>query len=189
MARSVDNPLALAVLGLLVERPMHPYEMGVVLRERGTSVRTNRGSLYDVVAALEGQGWVSARETVRDGRRPARTVYELTTAGRDAFTERLDELIRVPRREYPVFLTAVAYLGALGPDRATAALTERAGHLRAELAQLDEGLAGTTAPRLFVIEAEYARALVQAELTWVDEVVARIADGTLSWPDNEESGN
>ncbi|QFG23590.1 helix-turn-helix transcriptional regulator [Actinomadura sp. WMMB 499] len=186
MARSVDNPLALAVLGLLLERPMHPYEMGVVLRERGTNVRTNRGSLYDVVAALERQGWARARETVRDGTRPARTVYELTPGGRTAFTARLDELIRVPRQEYPVFLTAVAYLGALGPEGATAALTERAGRLRDDLARLDTGLAEADVPRLYVIEAEYARALVQAELAWVEGVLTEIADGTLTWPGSEE---
>ncbi|GGV17104.1 PadR family transcriptional regulator [Actinomadura cremea] len=189
MARSVDNPLALAVLGLLLERPMHPYEMGVVLRERGTNVRTNRGSLYDVVAALERQGWARARETVQDGGRPARTVYELTGDGRAAFTRRLDELIRVPRREYPVFLTAVAYLGALGPEGAAAALTERAGRLREDAARLDAGLTGAGVPRLYVIEAEYARALVQAELAWVERILGEIADGTLTWPNTEEGGD
>jgi hypothetical protein len=29
-----SNPLALAVLALLFERPMHLYEMGVIMRQR-----------------------------------------------------------------------------------------------------------------------------------------------------------
>ena len=29
-----SNPLALAVLALLFERPMHPYEMGLLLKQR-----------------------------------------------------------------------------------------------------------------------------------------------------------
>ncbi|WP_018654040.1 PadR family transcriptional regulator [Actinomadura flavalba] len=185
MTRKIKNPLALAVLGLLVERPMHPYEMGAVLRERGTGVKTNRGSLYDVVDALEDAGWVVVRETSREGKRPARTVYGLTDEGRDAFTRWLDELIREPREEYPVFLTAVAYLGALGPDGARAALAARAGRVRAALGELEAATARAGMPRLHVIEAEYAAAVRRAELEWVERTVAEIDAGTLTWPDTE----
>ncbi|MEU1732726.1 helix-turn-helix transcriptional regulator [Streptosporangium sp. NPDC020145] len=192
MARSVDNPLALGVLGLLLERPMHPYEMAVVLRERGkdASVRINRGSLYDVVTALEGEGWIVEKARVQEGNRPARTVYAITEAGRDAFVRRLDEQIRVPRREYPLFLTAVAYLGALGPERARAALLERAERLRAAMAEdrraLDDALASGQVPRLFVIEAEYALHMTRGELDWVTGAAEEIRTGSLTWPDDRK---
>ncbi len=54
-ARGRSNPLALAVLACLFERPMHPYEVAQTLRHRAKheSVRLNYGSLYDVVDALE----------------------------------------------------------------------------------------------------------------------------------------
>jgi DNA-binding PadR family transcriptional regulator len=189
LASNVRNPLALAVLGLLLERPMHPYEMGVVLRERrkDMSVRVNRGVLYDVVAALEREGWIAAQATVREGNRPPRTVYELTETGRAAFVERVDEQIRTPRREFPLFLTAVAYLGALGPDTAKAALRERAERLEALVAEdrraLDEALASGRVPRLYVIEAEYALHMARGELAWVNALVEQIDTGELAWPD------
>ena len=43
--RRVSNPLALAVLGCLGERPMHPYEVSQTLRHRGKekSIRLNYG--------------------------------------------------------------------------------------------------------------------------------------------------
>ncbi|MFF5212851.1 helix-turn-helix transcriptional regulator [Streptosporangium sp. NPDC000396] len=195
MARSVDNPLALAVMGLLMERPMHPYEMSAVLRERGkdNSVRINRGSLYDVVTALDGEGWIMAQTPVREGNRPARTVYVLTETGRDAFIRRLDEQIRNPRREYPIFLTAVAYLGALGPDGAQAALRERADRLRATIADdqraLKEALASGQVPRLFVIEAEYALHMAHSELAWVNTTIEQITTGALTWPSGHETHN
>ena len=46
-----SNPLALAVLALLFERPMHPYEMGVILRQRHKedSIKLRYGSLYTVI--------------------------------------------------------------------------------------------------------------------------------------------
>ena len=81
--RKVSNPLALAVMALLFERSMHPYEMVSTMRERGKheSVRLRYSSLYSVVGALEREGLISSRETVREGRRPERTVYGITDAG------------------------------------------------------------------------------------------------------------
>ena len=51
---SISNPLALAVLACLHERPMHPYEMASTMRERGKeqSIKLNYGSLYTVVDNL-----------------------------------------------------------------------------------------------------------------------------------------
>jgi hypothetical protein len=50
----VANPLALAVLVLLYERPMHPYEMAATLRERRKqdSIKLRYGSLYTVIELL-----------------------------------------------------------------------------------------------------------------------------------------
>ena len=82
-SRNRSNPLALAVLLCLYERPMHPYEVATTLRQRNKheSVRLNYGSLYAVVASLERRGLITPLETaVR--RLPERTVYQLTDAGR-----------------------------------------------------------------------------------------------------------
>ncbi|HZR99577.1 MAG TPA: PadR family transcriptional regulator, partial [Chloroflexota bacterium] len=74
--RKVSNPLALAVLALLLERSMHPYELAATLRQRGksASIKLNYGSLYTAVAALQRAGFIEPRGTVRAGRRPERTV-------------------------------------------------------------------------------------------------------------------
>jgi hypothetical protein len=67
-----SNPLALAVLALLFERPMHPYEMAATLKQRhkGESIKIRYGSLYTVVELLVTRGWITARETSRAGKRP-----------------------------------------------------------------------------------------------------------------------
>ena len=43
------TPLALAVMNLLMERPMHPYEMKLKMKERGHDqvIRIKGGSIYD----------------------------------------------------------------------------------------------------------------------------------------------
>ena len=186
--RKITNTLALALLGLLLERPMHPYEMATTLRERykDNSFKINPGSLYDTVESLTRHGWIEPVETVRDGKRPERTVYAHTELGRGEFVAWLDELLRTPVAEYPKFIAAVSYLGALGPERAADALEERARHLTERIkgagTALDETV-GKGAPRLFMIEVEYARHTWQAELDWCRRTVAEIRDGSLPWPE------
>lgn len=186
--RRVANTLALAVLGLLQERPMHPYEMASTLRERhkDASFKINSGSLYDTVEVLVRQGWIEPTGTARDGRRPERTVYAHTELGQAEFVRWIDELIRTPAAEFPKFMAAVSYLGALGPHGATEALAERAEQLSQRVAQTKAVLADTVGagqvPRLFMIEVEYALHTWQAELSWTRRTITEIRDGGLSWP-------
>jgi DNA-binding PadR family transcriptional regulator len=180
---ALANPVVLAALGALLERPMHPYQLAGVLAGRGAP--TNRGSLYDTLEATTRAGWTEPRPAQRDGTRPQRTPYAITQAGRSELARRLDAQVREPRREFPEFLGAVSHLGVLGPQRAAEALTERAGRLAALIAEtqrrLDEALARNV-PRLFVIEAEYALALLNAEQAWVLAAADDITSGRLAWP-------
>src|ERR1700722_16941454 len=100
-----SNPLALAVLALLFERPMHPYEMGLILRQRHKedSIKLRYGSLYTVIELLLKRGMIAARETAREGRRPERTVYEITAAGTEELHDWMADLVGMPAKEYPQF--------------------------------------------------------------------------------------
>src|ERR1700683_2014780 len=100
--RNRSNPLALAVLICLYEKPMHPYEVATTLRQRGKhySVRLNYGSLYAVVDSLERRGLIEATETQRAGRLPERTVYRLTPAGQVEAHDWLTDLLSTLTKEY-----------------------------------------------------------------------------------------
>ena len=52
--RRVSNPLALAVMCCLAERPMHPYEMAATLKHRHKheSIKLRYGTLYTVIELL-----------------------------------------------------------------------------------------------------------------------------------------
>lgn len=191
--RTLDNPVVLAVLGLLLERPSHPHQMLGELRRRSEhhAAAISRGTLYNTVAALVEAGWVAEQGRQRAGNRPERTVYALTAAGRSELVRRLDLQIRTPERDFPQFLGAVTYLGALGPEGATAALTERVRRLDERTAGDEERLAGALAtgvPRLHVIEAEYALHQARAESEWIGAVLADIRSGALAWPKGPEDG-
>src|ERR671928_781113 len=153
--RKVSNPLALAVMALLFERPMHPYEMVSTLRERGKheSVRFKYSSLYSVVEALQREGLIVPLETRREGRRPERTVYGLTEAGRAEFLCWLRELLREPVKEYTQFAAGLSFLPALPVDEAVALLKERVERLGEETGEmrsrLDYAREHYKLPRLF----------------------------------------
>lgn len=182
--RKVGNPLALAVLASLFERPMHPYEMATTMRERGKdqSIKLNYGSLYTVVEALQQHGLIVAQETEREGRRPERTVYRLTDAGRIELFDWVSELLGTPAKEYTRFEAGLALAGVLPPDDIAALLDQRCRHLEQEIAQMrallqaiqQQGLA-----RIFVIESEYTLAMREAELAWTREIADEIRSGAL----------
>jgi DNA-binding PadR family transcriptional regulator len=182
--RKVSNPLALAVMALLYERPMHPYEMVSTMRERGKheSVRLRYSSLYSVVGALEREALISSRETVREGRRPERTVYELTEEGRVEFLSWLRELLSEPAKEYTQFAAGLSFLAAVPPAEAADLLRRRVRLLEGEVKEmrtrLDE-VAEQGLPRLFLVESEHELVLREAELSWVRGLVREIEDSTL----------
>jgi DNA-binding PadR family transcriptional regulator len=182
--RRVANPLAFAVLGSLNERPMHPYEISTILRARGKdqSIKLNYGSLYSVVGALEKHGLIEARETVREGNRPERTIYGITEAGRAEFEDWLTELLGTPVREYSQLEAGLAYLPGLSPSRVIELLEQRGAALQATVAELETLHASPelkALPRLFLVESEYRLAMLRAELAYVTELATEIRDGTL----------
>jgi DNA-binding PadR family transcriptional regulator len=186
--RSISNPLALAVLASLHERPMHPYEMASIMRERGKeqSIKLNYGSLYTVVDSLAKNGLIEAVAARREGRRPERTVYQLTEAGRARLDAWMSELLAEPVKEYPQFEAALSLLPVLHPDTVVELLHTRIRLLQKEIAQariMLETARNARLPRLLLIEGEYHVAMREAELSWVQRLVGELEAGTLEGQD------
>src|SRR6202140_5435343 len=92
---------ALAVLGLLREAAMHPYEMQRQMHIRHTDdlLALKRGSLYHAINQLQRDGFIEPVETSREGRWPERTVYRITPDGADELLVWLRDLLSTPVRE------------------------------------------------------------------------------------------
>ena len=181
---SRSNPLALAVLVCLYEKPMHPYEVAQTLRTRAKeqSVRLNYGSLYAVVESLEKKGFIKATGTLREGKRPQRTIYEITEEGSLEMTDWLTELIGTPNKEYPAFMAGLSFLPALDPDDALAALRRRAEALTMKLVAMRGAIQATHdagLPRIFELESEYEERTLSAEFAFVRALVEEMENGTL----------
>jgi DNA-binding PadR family transcriptional regulator len=163
---------------------MHPYEVAQTLRQRAKqeSVRLNYGSLYAVVETLEKNGFIKATGTVREGKRPERTVYEITDDGSREMDDWMTELIGVPIKEYPAFMAGLSFIPAMGPDDALMALKSRADALSVKVAGLRGAMDAAKKaglPRIFELEAEYEEAQLAAELKFVKGLVKEMEEGTL----------
>jgi len=99
------SPLALSVLELLDERAMHPYELASTMRERHHDefIRLNFGTLYHTVEMLERTGMIASVEREKEGRRPERTIYQLTEPGRELLVSVVSDILARPTREYVNF--------------------------------------------------------------------------------------
>ena len=188
--RRVSNPLALAVLSCLNERPMHPYEISTTLRSRGkeNSIKLNYGSLYSVVESLQKHGLITSRETTREGRRPERTVYEITEPGVEELEDWLAELLSTPVRDYTSLEAGLSLMPTLPPDEVARLLEDRALKLRSELRAIDANHAEATEAGiadLFLVESLFRRRMLDAELDFVSTLAKEIRTsslpGTLEW--------
>ena len=181
--RKVGNLLALALLAGLVEKPMHPYEMATLLKERAkdASIKIQWGSLYTVVQNLEKHGFVEAVDTTRQGKRPERTVYAITAAGRAELKDWMRELLAEPQQEFTSFEAALSNAGVLSPDEVIDLLRRRIATLDTYVAEWRARVTAAVAavPRIFLIEAEFKVSMAEAEAAWVRSIVTELVDGTM----------
>jgi DNA-binding PadR family transcriptional regulator len=188
--RKLRSPLALVVLGLLAEEPLHPYAMRQRIGERAhdrlPGVRP--ASLYDAVQRLAGAGLVSGGEPSRAGNRPERVRYAITGAGREALAEWVADTLSDAGRS-DGFPAALSFMYALGPGRVTDLLAVRAQALGASIAAGEAALAEAEregVPPIFLSEQRYQLALRRAEHDWIAAFIERLRSGSLAWPAHRE---
>jgi DNA-binding PadR family transcriptional regulator len=186
------------ILGVLAERgPMHGHQI------RRTAELTNAevwggitgGALYAELRKLSSESLIEAVREEREGRRPARTVYQITEEGRLELVVQRDAALKV------VFGSAdpvsVVLLFAAGADPAELAerLAERRRRIGAQLEAMTaerQRLTGQLKlPLLAVAAFRRGELRLEAELAWHDEfgrqltaprpsrpAMVRAADGT-----------
>ncbi|QRX95440.1 PadR family transcriptional regulator [Streptomyces noursei] len=181
-----SSPLGLTVLTLLHHRPLHPYGIQQLLKEWGKEQVVNvgqRAGLYRTIERLQTGGLITVRHTERDQQYPERTVYEVTDEGRAVTRQWLEQMLAVPKAEFPVFPAALSNMLMLSPDEVAPILERRRKRLAAQRAELERQNAAAPAglPRITLIENEYLLAVVGAEERWLQGVLDDLRDGSLTW--------
>jgi DNA-binding PadR family transcriptional regulator len=178
------NLSRLMILGLLAERgPMHGHQI------RRTAELTNAevwggitgGALYAELRKLDGEGLIEAVREERVGRRPARTVYQITAEGRLELVVQREAALDV------IFGSAdsvsVVLLFAAGADAAE--LSEQLANRRRRIAGQLEAMTGErerltaqgVLPPLAVAAFRRGELRLEAELRWHEEFERQLVAG------------
>lgn len=177
----------LFVLGALARGgPMHGHEIKRRAEVDRTEVWTDvkPGSLYGALHRLEAEAVIAVVRTEQDGRRPARTVYEITADGRAELGAVRDRLLRdTTLRADPVDL-ALQNSGDLDGSELHAVLQDRRRALVAE-AEAWQHRWDAAAPFLSGLEPltfAHTALRLRAEITWhehaLEHVTEQLAGGT-----------
>ena len=181
------SPLAIAILAMLTEEPMHAYRMHELIKDRGKAGVVNvaqRNSVYQTIERLQRADLIRVEKTMRAEGRPERVVYAITATGSAALKQWLKEMLAVPAAEFPQFPAALSFVMVLPQQEARAQLELRVAALEARLHQTVaalEAIRATALPRLFLIEEEYKQALLESELTWIQSLLDDMRTGEITW--------
>ena len=185
-ARNSPSHWEVAVLAFLRERPMHPYEMQRLLRERRKDelLALKRGSLYHAINRLARGGLIDAVGTSREGGRPERTTYRLTSAGEQELHATLRGMVAELRAGASEFFAGLSFLVYLTPEDATEQLRERARRIDGEIESLTTSCRRALrheVARINLLEEEYLLAMWKAERQWLTDVLEALRTGQLTW--------
>ncbi|WP_308167297.1 PadR family transcriptional regulator [Catellatospora tritici] len=183
---STTRMMILGVVRLL--QPVHGYDVRRELLSWHADQWANvqPGSVYHALKKLADEGALREVGSEQVGSRPARTRYEVTEKGTEQFRDLLTTYLWGQHEGEDPFLAAFSLMTELPREEVTAALRNRARHLRADndgkRAALATGWAVADNKPTHVrwmLELDIARA--EGEIGWCERVADEIEAGTPYW--------
>jgi DNA-binding PadR family transcriptional regulator len=180
----------LAILGLIVEKPRHGYEIEKVIEEREMRNWTEVGfsSIYYILKKLEAEGLVDGQLEKPSGKGPARKVYHITSQGLDAYHMGTIQALSTPIPPYSAFLLGLSNLQGIPIKDSLQALhqyqrkmVERAEYLRLRWDAQEPHL-----PLYVNALFDLSMTLIDAELSWVTDFILQL-EGRQG-KENDENG-
>ncbi len=175
----------LVILGLLRENPLYGYEIKQIIEEHmsdWTSIAF--GSIYFALDKLASENFVEKVSVEKEGRRPSRSVYQITSEGRAEFLRLLRESWREVERTYYTLDICLFFKDALPDEEIEGYLRARQAILRAALEHIashrDEEMTRPDIPPMARAIFEHSLAHTRAELAWVSDLLVQIESGALS---------
>lgn len=177
---STLTPAELTLLGLLVEKPRHGYEMEEVITARGMRDWTEIGfsSIYYLLGKLRDRGLITeVGGTPRTGRGKPRKVFASTADGRRECARAAEAAVAELRPVFPPVLVGLANQPAIPPERLDAALAQRAAALADKVAEVRRAAdAQQHAPGFVRAIFDYALNQLLAEQQWVSAYRASLTN-------------
>ena len=166
--RSFD--VGLAILGFLLERPMHGYDLRSRLQEGlGNLWRIASSQLYSVLHRLAANEWIACR-VERPSSRPSRNTYRITDLGEKAFWAWATSPVPHVRDVRVELLAKIYFLRRLAPERISTLVDGEMDALRRlrdtlsrrETIESDD-------PEFGRVALSFRRHQVEATLSWLEK--------------------
>jgi DNA-binding PadR family transcriptional regulator len=191
----VIRVLDLAILGLLMDRDHHGYEIRAQLRDRlGLWANVSFGSIYPALARLERTGLVEAA-TANDARfgslstgslageraalrslrtapglgRKGRKVYRITERGREEFARLLEDPAMLD--DAKSFSLRMALARYLSPRARVGLLEQRRSNLSQRLYEVRQQAANIQLDNYARSVMEHGAQAVELEIAWIDDLL------------------
>ena len=185
MVKQSTTKIDLLLLGLLLDRPMHGYELYQQIRAEGidTWFNISMAGVYYSVSKLHNQGLVAELHQP-GGRSTRKSIFRLTEEGRSAFFATM-ETQAVSREKVHLDYDVIIYLlNKLPLRRATLLLEQRQAFLTERAEQVRDALAeeriGGGSPRLAILDHKHR--YLEMEQDWLADVIrATLGEGETSY--------
>lgn len=194
MTAPSTTKIDLLLLGLLLDRPMHGYELYQQIQAEGIDAWFNvsMAGVYYSLGKLRDRGLV-AESRQRGGRSTRKSIYHLTEEGRTAFFAAMEEQATSAERTYLDYDVVIYLLNRLPVQRAIqllgeyqALLAEEAQAVQASLAEERDN--GQSPLKLAVLD--HKRRYLEMEQAWLADVTRGIQgqDGATQAEEGEQRG-
>jgi DNA-binding PadR family transcriptional regulator len=175
MTTASITKIDLLLLGLLLDRPMHGYELFQQIQAEGIDAWFNvsMAGVYYSLGKLRDQGLV-AESRQRGARSPRKSVYRLTDEGRSAFFGAMEAQALSQEEIYLDYDVIIYLLNKLPRQRALSFLEKHQAFLAQQLQEVQAALAeereASRSPlRLAVLD--HKRRYLEMEQAWLADVI------------------
>lgn len=165
------TPAELTVLGLVIERPQHGYDLAQVIEQRGIRQWTDIGfsSIYYLLTKLERRGLLHVPEAPAAAK--SRRVFHATAEGRRIAARNALAFVAEARPVADPLLVGVANLSLLSARQYAQALRTRLARIEARIAAVEAAQAVQQAQARLPLAARevfsYSLSLMAAERQWL----------------------
>jgi len=162
---------------MLQSHEMHGYRISEILENScAIPVNLKKANAYRLLADMEKQGWVTHR-TEREGNRPTRRVYSVTSSGKKAFLKLLKENLASPGKPEFSGLVGLDFVCFLPADEAASLLSEKLHLIEKHFMALD-GIPESV--RKAHPSIEYMHRHYSADIKWVSEVITELGNSAAN---------
>ena len=159
-------PLEYAVLGALMKRPMHGYEVSRYLSSGLKGVwNTGISNIYGILKRLEADGHVRSRVETQ-GNRPARRVFSITRGGKEFFRNWVLEPVESIRDLRVEFMAKLYFVKDIGIPKGEELVEKQKGVCQTILDSLERP--EEEGPQFNRLLFDFRSCQIQAILAWLE---------------------